>query len=224
MYDQLIIGNRASEDDFCASVMTRHIKAPAKKKITKTVPFSNITYDFTKINGQIYWEQRELEYELEMLAPGPEVLEDMKIEFSNFVMNVINEDIYDPWIQDYHFNGTFESIDFDDDESGVKTTITVVFLAYPYKIANSPKKYAETVLASASKMIYVHANTSHKIIPTITIEGDVRIVYGDVSYATSDAVVTDETFAIENGVNKFYIQNTGEATCSVTISFVEEVF
>lgn len=224
MYDQLIIGNRASEDDYGASVKTRKISNPEKKKITRTVPFSNVTYDFTKLNGQIYWNQRELEYELEMIAPNPEVLEDMKIEFSNFVMNVINEDIYDPWILDYHFNGTFESIDFDDDESGEKTTITVKFLAYPYKIANQARKYSNIIEAALNVSVTVQNRSSHRIVPTIKVTGSARIVYGNSSYGLGDGTHESEAFALEIGANSFYLENTGDDTCTVEISFFEEVF
>lgn len=222
MFDQIVIGRKGSHDVFGASVMTRRIKDPAKKKITKTVPFSNATYDFTKINGQIYWNQRELQYVFEMIASTPEELEDMKIAFSDFVMNVIDDEIYDPFIPDYHFVGTYESKDYDDDESGEKTTVTVTFLAYPYKIANRPRIY--TVNTDTNETVVVRNNSSHKIIPTITVTGEVRIVYGDISYAASTGVVEEDVFELEVGVNSFYIENLGEEDCTVEIRFSEEVF
>lgn len=224
MLDQLVIGNRGSYDDFGASVCMRSIKDPKKKKITKTVPFSNATYDFTKINGQIYWEQRELEYVFEITAPTPEALEEMKIAFSNFVMNVIDEEIHDPFIPDYHFIGTYEDKEYDDDESIEKTTVTVKFLAYPYKVANTPKKYRRSIEASSNETVIVYNNSSHKITPTITITGSVRIVYGNGSYAFSSGTIVNEAFELEIGMNEFYVENSGDDPCTVEISFCEEVF
>lgn len=239
MYDQLIIGNRASEDDFRASVKTRKVKDPEKKKITKTVPFSNVTYDFTKLNGEIYWNQRELEYELEMIAPSPEVLEEMKIDFSNFVMNVIDEDIFDPWLRDYHFNGTFESISYEDDESGNKTTVTVKFLAYPYKIANFERKYTEKIEPESSATARIYNDSSHKITPTIFVVGSVRIVFGNISVALGRGVHKN-VFTLEPGLNELYMENLEKTNdtdlpeieriaielgySTVEITFVEEVF
>ena len=74
MIDQLIIGDKASCDDYGASVASRKIVPPKKKEIKETVPFSNVTYDFSAINGEQYWEERELEYTLEIIAPTPEEL------------------------------------------------------------------------------------------------------------------------------------------------------
>lgn len=56
MLDQLIIGDKSSFDDFDASVSERNISPPKKKEIKETVPFSNVTYDFSKINGELFWE------------------------------------------------------------------------------------------------------------------------------------------------------------------------
>ena len=108
MIDQLIIGGKASFDDFGASVSERKISYPKKKSIKKTVPFANVTYDFSKINGELYWEERTLEYIFEIMADTPEMLEQKKQAFSNWVMNVMNEKIYDPFIPDYHYLGTYE--------------------------------------------------------------------------------------------------------------------
>lgn len=84
-----------------------------------------------------------------MLADTPEELEEKKILFNSWVMNVFQEKLHDPFILDYHFLATFEDIDFEDDESMLKTRITVVFSAYPYKIANKPKEYSFDVTTTA---------------------------------------------------------------------------
>ena len=144
MIDQLRIGDKYSYDDFGASVAERKIGKPKKKTIKETVPHSNITYDFSRINGEIYWEERELQYILELDAETPEELEDLKIDLSNWLMNVFEEDLFDPYIEDYHFKATYEDIDFDDSEV-IKTTATVKFKAYPYMISNAPTKHTITI-------------------------------------------------------------------------------
>lgn len=224
MLDQIVIGGKGSSDDFGASVMTRNIKDPDKKKITKTVPFSNQTYDFTAINGEIYWNQRELEYVFEMIAPCPEDLEAMKTAFSNYVMNIIEEPLHDPFVPDYHFIATFESKSYDDDESGLKTTMAVTFLAYPYKVANKPKKYTVTIEPGAGESVTVYNGSSHRVTPTIAIEGSVGIVFGDVYYSASDGTVVSDKLALNPGNNTMYLTNAGAGTCTVEIRFREEVF
>lgn len=140
MFDQLVIGSMASHDDFDATVASRKIKDGAKKEIKKTVPFSNRTYDFSNMDGEIYWEEKELEYTLEIIADSVEELEEKKIALKSWVMNVFQEKLYDPYVPDYHFIATFKDIDFDDSEVE-KTTATVKFSAYPYMISNTLKTY-----------------------------------------------------------------------------------
>lgn len=224
MVDQLIIGDLASNDDFGASVALRNIGTPAKKKITKSVPFSNVVHDFTNINGEIYWENRTLEYVFEMVAESPEALENMKTAFSGFVMNVIEEEIHDPFIPDFHFIGTFDGIAYADEEHELKTTATVTFSAYPYKISNEPKQYHRVIPVSGNAWLYIPNDSAHRITPTITVEGAVRIVYGNSSIALSDRTVTDESFDLAVGVNEFYVENNGTEQCAITITFRKEVF
>lgn len=223
MLDQLIIGNKASNDDFGASIKTRKIKDPKKKKITKTVPFSNALYDFTKLNGEIYWEWRELEYVFEMIAPTPEELEEMKAEFSNFIMNVVEENIYDPFIPDYHFIGTYEDKSYDDDESGLKTTMTVIFLAYPYKIANVEKKKVITSASGGLQVITIYNNSSHRISPTIEVEGDVQILYNGKFYDIRNTPIVKGLFQLDVGKNVLTISDKFDTFSSLTISFCEEI-
>ena len=224
MFDQLIIGNRASYDDFEASVKERTIKDGAKKEIKDSVPFSNVTYDFSAINGEIYWEDKELEYVFEITADTPEELEVKKIAFKSWLMNVMGEKLYDPFILDYHFIATFKSIDIDDSEIE-KSTITATFTAYPYMIANQPKVYNVDIVDtgdSSTATVAINNDSSHRITPTFVAEVACTAEIGGSSYAIPAGETTDDSFKLEVGVNTLVIKaNTGAA---LSISFHEEVF
>lgn len=217
MIDQLRIGDLASFDDFGASISQRRIGSPVKKSIKETVPFSNITYDFTAINGEIYWEERELEYTFEITAPSPEQLEEMKTAFSNWVMNIIEQDIHDPFIPDYHFKGTFDDIEFSDEDSIEKTTVTVVFLAYPYKIANVPKVYR---CERGAKLTIIN-DSNHRISPVIDASTTCEITKNGVIYRFAGKTKSD-SFMLDPGLNELAIIVMYGGT--VEISFNEEVF
>lgn len=224
MFDQLIIGGRASVDDFDASVASRKIGQPTKKAIRDSVPFSNVTYDFSAINGELYWNERELEYVFEIIADNPQALEEKKTAFADWVMNVLNENIYDPFIPDYHFVGTFDSMDFADEVSVEKTTATVKFLAYPYKIANHPTTYEQSIAAGASKTLAVVNGSSHRLTPTITTDGTFAITFGGSTYTLSAGTYNNAAFILAVGVNTFEVKNRGAENATITISFSEEVF
>lgn len=222
MLDQLRIGDAYSYDQFYASVMKRNISAPKKKVIKDTVPFSNITYDFSAIDGEIYWEERNLDYIFEITADTPEELEELKINFQTWVMNVMSEKLYDPFIKDYHFIATYSDISFDDDEGMEKTTITVKFTAYPYKIANDKKVYTVDVTAE-EKVLRVDNKSAHRITPILTSDVPVAIKIGNADFQMGASTVKDDHFKIGIGGNELYIKATN-ANGTLTIEFEEEVF
>ncbi len=220
MLDQLIIGNLASCDDFDASVKERTNTPGKKKSIKETVPFSNITYDFSKINGELYWEERTLKYVFEITASTPEELEEKKSAFAAWVMNVMNEEIYDPFIENYHFIGTFDDIEYSDDD--IKSTITVTFTAYPYMISNTKKEYAFSLVNGAVTTARITNNSSHRITPTFVNDFPVTIQKGNVEFTIDSGETTDDTFQFEPGVTEVLITAIG--TGNLKIVFSEEVF
>lgn len=228
MLDQLIIGNKVSYDDFGASVAYRTIEQPKKKEIKETIPFSNVTYDFSAINGEFYWNERKLEYVFEMTASTPQELEGMKIAFASWIMNIQDEKIFDPFIADYHFKGTFSEMYFEDDDSVEKTTATVAFMAYPYKIANTPKNVVTEITYTASgnmqRSVSIVNNSSHRLIPKVVVTGSVSIQSGSATVSVSSGTYEDEAFMLPVGETEWVITNKGTETAKVTISFSEEVF
>ncbi len=224
MFDQLIIEDKASFEDFGASVAARTISPPSKKSIKETVPFSNLAYDFSKINGEVYWEERELEYTFEILGITPQDLEEKKTAFANWVMNVMGERIYDPFIPDYHFLGTYDSMEFEDEDNQEKTTVTVVFTAYPYKISNTKTEYNFTLEAEGEKTVNIVNASSHRITPTITTDQSLTITLGSDSYGVAAGMYNDESFKLAAGVNSLTLKNSASAACNVSFSFYTEVF
>lgn len=223
MLDQLRISDKYSYDDFLASVAERKFKEPKKKVIKETVPHSNKTYDFSKINGEIYWEERELEYILELDADTPEELEDLKRALRNWLMNVVEEDLFDPFIEDYHFKATYDDMSFDDSEVE-KTTATVKFTAYPYMLANDEKVYSVTIPTDEALTIEVKNNSSHRITPTLVVEAaSVNFEFNGSSYAISEGETTDSSLMLPVGESNFVIQ-PNETGGNFTIKFTEEVF
>lgn len=222
MIDQLIIEDKASYDDFGASVRERKVNAPTKKTIKETVPFSNITYDFTKINGETYWEEGSLEYIFEILADTPEELEEKKIAFNNWIMLVQENKLYDPYLKDYHYIATFDSIDFDDSEVE-KSTISVKFSTYPFKISNERKVYSFNIGAGNEVTTAIINDSSCKIVPRIETSQNINIKMNDSTFGLSAGTTESENLEFETGVVELTIKNTSEDDATVVISFDERV-
>lgn len=222
MIDQLIIGNKKSFDDFEANVKERTISKPKKKSIRETVPFSNVVYDFSAINGEIYWEERDLEYVLEIMADTPEQLEQKKSALATWLMNVAEEVLEDPFIKDYHFISTFSDISEDDEDNVEKTTVTVKFKAYPYMIANNAKIFSVSLVANTEKEMVITNESSHRITPSIEADMKVTLKKNDVNYGIPAGVTTDDSFKLESGVNVLTL--LASEAGNVTFTFFEEVF
>lgn len=222
MIDQLQIGNKYSYDDFEANVKERAIGSPKKKIIKDTVPFSNITYDFSKIDGELYWEERTLNYIFEIDATTPEELEEKKVEFKTWVMNVFEEELHDPFIEDYHFIATFDEIDFDDSEIE-KTTVTVTFTAYPFMIANAKRAFEFTIPTSAETEVKIENNSSHRITPTLIASVPVSFKYGGTTFSMASGETTNDSFKLESGTNTLIIQPVSSSG-TLKVEFFEEVF
>jgi len=222
MIDQLQIGNKFSYDDFEANVKERVIGSPPKKTVKDTVPFSNITYDFSKIDGELYWEERPLEYVLEMDATTPEELEEKKLDFKTWVMNVFEEELHDPFIEDYHFIATFNDIVFDDSEIE-KTTVTVTFSAYPFMIANTKRAFEFTIPTDAEVEVKIENDSSHRITPTLTASVPVSFKYNGTTFSMASGETTDDSFRLEAGTNTVTIQPVSTGG-TLKVEFLEEVF
>ncbi len=221
MIDQLIVGSKASYDDFEASVKERKINAPKKKSIKETVPFSNVTYDFTAINGEIYWEERTLQYVFEITANTPEELEEKKQLFTSWIMNVMEDELHDPFVRGYHFKATFDSIDVDDSEIE-KTTITVTFTAYPYMIADTKKSFS-IELGKAEVEKTIRNDSSHRITPTLIADVPFLLTIGGASYAFPSGETTVHEIMFAVGANTLTVRAQDTAG-TLKIEFYEEVF
>ena len=222
MIDQLRIGNKYSYDDYEANVKERTIGSPKKKIIKETVPFSNITYDFSKVDGELHWQERTLKYIFEIDAFTPEELEEKKIDFKTWVMNVFEEELHDPFIQDYHFIATFENIDFDDSEIE-KTTITVTFSAYPFMFSNTKKGITYDIPTASEEEVRIVNKSSHKITPALIASVPVSFVYENVTYSINAGETTNDSFKLETGTSTLTIQPVATGG-TLRIEYVEEVF
>ena len=220
LFDTVIIGKKDSLQDYDASMKEREIGEPKKKSIKETVPFSNKIYDFTKIDGEVYWEERPLTYIFEITADTPEELEDKKSAFKTWIMNVHEEKLYDPYIENHHFIATFDEISCDDSEIE-KSTITVDFTAYPYMMSNDAKVYTFALNANSEKKVMILNKSSHRITPTIISDVNVTIQMNDSSYSFSSGETTSSSFCFEMGTNEVTI--LAGSSGKVTFKFYEEV-
>ena len=127
----------------------------------------------------------------------------------------------------------YSELTFDDDEGLEKTTATVKFAAYPYKIANIPCCYEAELPPidwnnrDARTSIAVYNNSSHRILATIRANNAGGYIYKDGDMLAVYSTVGKEyaaTTYLPIGRTEFAFTNTQETAGTVSITFTEEVF
>lgn len=199
MIKQLIINDKKSYDDFNVYIASRNITSPKKKIIKESVPFSNIVYDFSKMNGELYWEQRTLQYTFDIAELSTENMEVEKSKLLNWLLNVHDTDIYDPYIGDYHFHGSYDSDSWSEDFGA--GTITVTFSVYPYKISNSDSNVIEDI-TNVNLYNFEDQNTVDKGV-TVDNEGWITFTY-DNSEGTNTKYLNYWTNNLDLDTSKQY--------------------
>lgn len=218
--DQVIIGGAGTNDLLGISLAERTYTPPKKKSVKETIPFSNKVYDFSKINGELYWEEGKVEYVFEILEDTMEGAKEKERNFLSWVMNVTEEEIKDPFIAGYHFVGTFDSVSVNDSEIE-KIIVTVMFATYPYLISDQKKVYSQTV--DDKKTIEIKNNSAHPVIPDLIAEMPVSLTLGNTTFSIPKGTTTSSKIRLEPGENQVTLKNT-ENPGTISIEFYEEVF
>lgn len=155
-------------EDFGAELASRNTGTATKKAITATVPYMTGFYDFSELYGAAAFEDREIEYSFEIIGTPSEV-QSTKSELLTWLSQANDVDIYDDDISGYHFRGSFDSADWDEDESGEQGTLDVTFLCQPFLIANT---YSTQTLNAGSNSV---VNGGHAVNPLASGTGSITI-------------------------------------------------
>lgn len=216
MINQLTINGKSSFDDFNVYISTRKISLPTKKIIQESPPYSNMVYDYSDLNGEIYWDWRTLDYEFDIAEFTAAEMEEVKSKLADWLLNVQNTEIYDPYIGDYHYYGSYGSGSWEEDFGA--GSLSVSFSVYPYKIANAAKSFVVSDDTYEQAEIEIINNSSHRVKSTITSTGSFNIGMDSTVYSVGSG--THSNFYLDPGTNEMLITGIG----SLTFTYTEEKF
>lgn len=225
MIRQLKVNGLWSYRDFDLCISKKTVSLPKKKSIKETVPFSNKIYDFSKIDGEIYFEEREVSITFDIIDFNPIDFEKQKSKIVNWLMNIHDSDIYLDYYPGFHFHGSYDdnswSEDFDNGE------LTVKFKVYPYLVSNDYKIFDIETEANIERTFEIVNNSSHPIAPVIITDSSIKIEYNNYIYELQEGTYqdketqNDDDFKFESGINKIKILSDSDA--NVCFKFKEEV-
>lgn len=125
------------------TISARDVGAPNKVKVKQTLPFSNITYDFSHLYGAQVFEERQMTYTFDIMDPGVidtnTRLNVIKTRIVNWLTNSQGKQpLYDDVYPQYYFLAEVESgAGFT--ENWTNGTLDVTFTAYPFMISELPE-------------------------------------------------------------------------------------
>lgn len=219
-YKEIRANGKGSFTDFKLAIKSRNISLPEKKKIKNSVPFQNGTYDFSDMNGEIYWEERILEYVFDIAEFSTEEMEQIKDKVVDWLLNIHDTDIEDDYTADYYYHGSYDTNSWNEDFG--QGELTVRFSVYPYKYAKERTIITQEISETETAII-INNESSHRIMPIVTINGDVSITIGKNTYALTSGTYTDSNLILEKGENTWNVIATSE-TANLDISYRKEVF
>lgn len=216
--DQVKINNKSSFTDYGLYIKERNLSAPSKRTISQTVAGMQGSYDFSKIFGEVIYEDRTLEYKFDFIGNNSVDLHQQLTNVYDWLVNVYNDYIFDSAYPNYHFKGSYMDASFTEDD--IAGTLSVKFKVYPYLISNGVIAKTFNISSTSYQNISVVNSSSHRVVPTIKNDAKIAIKNGNGNILLEAGEWVIDYFHLEKGNNILNI--SGPA--NVTISFKTEVF
>lgn len=154
-------------------LVSREAPTPDEKEMVESVPFMQGQYDFSTLNTDRFFENREITYKLIRFESEYEDRKEPEQKIKRQLMPLGVGILYDTHDRGYHWRGKCKSVEVEDDSETNLLTATVVFDCYPFAIKNDAvtKEFDVT-------------------------DGDSVLVSNDGVTTVTPKIVTDSTFTI----------------------------
>ena len=185
--------NKHSYDDFNLIMIDRKIETPIKEKI----PYMNGYYDFSKLYGSDFYEERKLTYTFRLKGRDIRDINNKYTTVANWLTEGNKEPLFDDLFSGYYFLAECEgNIDFKELNINKKyATIEVEFIAYPFKI--SEKNEGENLWDDFNFELDILQRTKFEVNGSL----DVEIYNASICEVVPTMYTTDAFTITRDGVN-----------------------
>ena len=225
--------NKHSFNDLGLTILnTRVIETPSKIKITETIPFSNITYDFSNLYGGNCYTERKLEYEFLIKANSSVQLEFKRMQIENWLLSSNGKsELFDDNIEGYYYNAECISTDFEDINNIGK--LKAVFTAYPFKISSEYEgnnlwdsfNFEKDILQDTKFIVNgvsnvtIYNSSIVDVEPVVLASSGFEITLNNKKYVVEAGTGKDYRFKLKKGTNNLTLKGNG----SIEFKFRKEV-
>jgi predicted phage tail component-like protein len=215
--------NNKHNHDLEVVMQKRTIQAPTKKKIKESVPFMNGNYDFSTVatNGEINYDEREIEVVLGLPAKTKMGLQTMYSNVVEWLMNVGKSQLIFDDMSDSYYMAEVEKIS-NFDEVMSFGMITATFVAEPFKksiefVGNEPwdtfnfetdiiQDVQFHVVNNLTVSIY---NPGLPVVPVVNVDAVMNASLDGYTANFKPGDNTDYKFKLKSGVNSIFIGSSG---------------
>lgn len=112
MIEEFCVNGVHSYQTFGLRILERKIGSAPKDDMTERVPFSSVTYDFSRIYGKQSYGERILSYELEFVCMNKKIAQEKIISILKKLKWDGRKNLYDDLLCDFHYEVREPEIDF----------------------------------------------------------------------------------------------------------------
>ena len=225
--------NKHSFRDLGITILnTRVIETPSKIKITETIPFSNITYDFSNLYGGNCYTERKLEYEFLIKANSSVQLEFKRMQIENWLLSSNGKsELFDDNIEGYYYNAECISTEFEDINNIGK--LKAIFTAYPFKISSEYEgnnlwdsfNFEKDILQDTKFIVngvsnvIIYNSSIVDVEPVVLASNSFEIALNNKKYVVQIGESKDYRFKFKKGANNLTLKGNG----TIEFKFRKEV-
>lgn len=118
-------------------LISRDAPTPSEKEITESVPYMQGVYDFSILNGDRFFDNREITYQLILFDKDYSSRKDAEHDLKRELMALGTQNLFDTHDFLYKWIGKCKSVTVEDDAEKNMLTATVIFDCYPFAIAKN---------------------------------------------------------------------------------------
>lgn len=162
------------------------LSAPVQKTARVDIPFSHGTLDFSALNGEVYYQDRELSFSFDVLADGPEDLEAQLAAVASWLSPVCGDELVDDDRPDVYFRASAPSLSVSRDETGLAASVEASFSVYPFALARTD---SEARITKGSNPVVNRGDMRARL--TVEPEGTVTITVGNLKQTFNGRAVAN---------------------------------
>lgn len=220
--NEIIFNGKSSYKDLGVILTYFKPQPPEPKVIKQDVPFINGSYDFSKLYGEIFYNERVINCKLQFKVRDERILYGKYSEVIEWLLGSSNSKLIytgEPYM--YYIASVTKAPTWD---NFLKIgSLDIEFTAYPFKFGkydegnipwdnfNFELDYMQETKfdVSESKSISIINSSSKKITPTVICSSEFDVIKDSTTYKFNAGTTKDWRFILDKGKNNLILNGTG---------------